>query len=76
MMTYKVKVTTVGNSTGIVLPKELLTKLKIEKGDTLYVTETPTGLKLTAYDEKFAKTMEVARKVMRENRDVLRKLAE
>ena len=76
MMTYKVKVTTVGNSTGIVLPKELLAKLKIEKGDTLYVTETPTGLKLTAYDEKFAKTMEVARKVMRENRDVLRKLAE
>ena len=76
MMTYKVKVTTVGNSTGIVLPKELLAKLKIDKGDTLYVTETPTGLKLTAYDEKFAKTMEVARKVMRENRDVLRKLAE
>ena len=76
MMTYKVKVTTDGNSTGIVLPKELLAKLKIDKGDTLYVTETPTGLKLTAYDEKFAKTMEVARKVMRENRDVLRKLAE
>lgn len=75
-MTYKVKVTTVGNSTGIVLPKELLAKLKIDKGDTLYVTETPSGLQLTPFDEKFARTMEVARKVMRENRDVLRKLAE
>ena len=46
-MAYKVKVTTVGNSTGIVLPKELLAKLKIEKGDTLYVTETPDGVQMT-----------------------------
>jgi putative addiction module antidote len=73
-MTYKVKVTTVGNSTGIVLPKELLAKLKIEKGDTLYVTETPYGVQLTPYDEKFAKVMEAAIKVMRENRDTLRQL--
>lgn len=75
-MTYKVKVTTVGNSTGIVLPKELLMKLKIEKGDTLYVTETPDGVQLTPYDEKFLRVMEAAHEVMRENRDVLRKLAQ
>lgn len=74
-MAYKVKVTTVGNSTGIVLPKELLAKLKVEKGDTLYVTETPTGLQMSPYDERFARTMEAATKIMRENRDVLRKLA-
>lgn len=74
-MAYKVKVTTVGNSTGIVLPKELLAKLKVEKGDTLYVTETPTGLQMSPYDERFARTMEAAAKIMRENRDVLRKLA-
>jgi putative addiction module antidote len=75
-MTYKVKVTTVGSSTGIVLPKELLGKLNISKGDTLYVTETPDGLKLTPYDEEFAQVMEAASRIMRENRDVLRKLAE
>jgi putative addiction module antidote len=75
-MTYKVKVTTVGSSTGIVLPKELLGKLNISKGDTLYVTETPDGLKLTPYDEEFVRVMEAASQIMRENRDVLRKLAE
>jgi putative addiction module antidote len=75
-MAYKVKVTTVGNSTGIVLPKELLMKLKIEKGDTLYVTETPDGVQLTPYDEKFLRVMDAAAQVMRENRDVLRKLAQ
>ena len=65
-----------GDSTGIVLPKEILARLRIEKGDMLYVTETPDGVQLTPYTEKFARTMEVADRVMRENRDVLRKLAE
>jgi putative addiction module antidote len=75
-MTYKVKVTTVGNSTGIVLPKELLTKLNIHKGDTLYVTETPDGVQLTPYEEEFARTMEVAEGIMRRYRDTLRQLAQ
>jgi len=71
-----VKVTTVGNSVGIVLPKEILARLNIQKGDTLYVTETPEGVQLTPYDEKFMRVMEAANQIMRENRDVLRKLAE
>jgi putative addiction module antidote len=75
-MTYKVKVTTVGNSTGIVLPKELLAKLKIEKGDILYVTETPDGVQMTPFDQKFIRVMDAAAQIMRENRDVLRKLAQ
>jgi putative addiction module antidote len=75
-MTYKVKVTTVGNSTGIVLPKELLTRLNIQKGDSLYVTETPDGVQLTPYDLKFVRVMDAAAQIMRENRDVLRKLAQ
>ena len=75
-MAYKVKVTTVGNSTGIVLPKELLMKLKIEKGDTLYITETPDGVQLTPYQEEFARTMEVAEDIMRRYRDTLRQLAQ
>ncbi len=75
-MTTTVKVTTVGNSVGIVLPKEMLARLNIQKGDTLYVTEMPDGVQLTPYDEKFVRVMEAANQIMRENRDVLRKLAE
>lgn len=68
--------TTVGNSTGVILPKELLEKLRISKGDSLYVTETPRGVELSPYDEEFAAQMETAEAIMREDRDVLKKLAE
>lgn len=71
-----VKVTTVGNSVGIVLPKELLERLRISKGDMLHVAETPNGIELTPYQEEFAQQMDVAERVMRQDRDVLRKLAE
>jgi putative addiction module antidote len=70
------KVTTVGNSTGIVLPKEILERLRVEKGDSLYVLETPNGIELTAYNPEFAAQMDAAEEVMREDRDALRKLAE
>jgi putative addiction module antidote len=70
------KVTTVGNSTGIVLPREVLAKLKVEKGDTVFFSETPSGINLTAYDETVARQMETARRMMRKYRNVLRKLAE
>lgn len=69
------KVTTVGNSIGIVLPKEVLAKLRVEKGDTLYAIETPNGIELSAYNPEFAKQMDVAETIMREDRDVLKKLA-
>jgi putative addiction module antidote len=75
-MATTVKITTVGNSAGIVLPKEILSHLNVHKGDSLYVTKTQDGIHLVAYEETFAAQMEVAREVMRENRDVLRKLAE
>ena len=70
------KLTTVGNSTGVVLPKEILAKLRVSKGDTLHVIETPNGIELTPYDPAFAEQIEVAERVMREDRDVLRRLAE
>lgn len=72
----KLKVTTVGNSTGVILPKELLEKLRIAKGDILYVTETPRGVELSPYDDEFVQQMEIAESIMREDRDVLKKLAE
>jgi putative addiction module antidote len=74
-MATAVKITTIGNSVGIVLPKEVLAKLNVEKGDSLYLIDTPNGVQLTAYDQTFSNEMEAARRVMRKNRDVLRKLA-
>ena len=71
-----VKLTTIGNSTGIVLPKELLERLRVQKGDVLHVLETPNGLELRAWNDEFAQDMAMAEKIMREDRDVLRKLAE
>ncbi|OSM07657.1 AbrB/MazE/SpoVT family DNA-binding domain-containing protein [Magnetofaba australis] len=68
------KLIAVGNSTGVVLPKELLARLRVEKGDSLFAVETPEGIELTAYDPEFARQMDVAEEIMREDRDVLKKL--
>lgn len=72
----RLKLTAIGNSVGVVLPKELLARLRVGKGDLLHVTETPTGIELTPYDPEVAAQMEAAEAIMREDRDVLRKLAE
>ena len=70
------KVTTIGNSTGVILPKEVLQRLRVNKGDRLYAVETPNGVELTPYDPDFANQMEAAERVMREGRDVLKRLAD
>lgn len=75
-MVTTVKITTVGNSAGIILSKELMEKLRVSKGDILSVSETPDGIQLNPYDEEVAQQMEVAERIMRENRNMLRKLAQ
>lgn len=72
----KLKITTVGNSAGVILPKELLSRLRLDKGDELYVLETPDGIRLTTYDPVFAEQMAVANGVMREDRTLLHQLSE
>ena len=72
----KLKITAVGNSAGVILPKELLARLRVAKGDALYATELPDGVKLTPFDPKLAGQMEVAERVMRKRRTLLNKLAE
>lgn len=74
-MAYTLKLITIGNSVGLVLPRELLVKLRAEKGDNVYVLETPGGIELTPFDPELSAQMEIAEDVMKENRDVLRKLA-
>lgn len=71
----KVKVTPVGNSMGILLPKEALAKLKAERGDTLYLVEGPDGYTLTPYQQDFEEQMEVAGSLMKRYRNTLRELA-
>src|SRR5690606_34682412 len=72
----KLKITSIGNSAGLILPKEILARLRLEKGDELYVLETPDGIKLTTFDPTLAEQMEVAEQIMREDRQVLHKLAQ
>ncbi len=71
----EVKVKAIGNSKGVIFSKEILAKLRVDKGDRLFVTETPNGIELSAYDPDFAAQMDMAEEVMHEDRDVLRKLA-
>ena len=75
-MTTTVKITTVGNSAGIVLPKELLSHMNVEKGDMLFVTKTPEGIQIIPYENEFAAKMEVAERVIGKYKDALKRLAE
>lgn len=75
-MNAPLKITKIGNSAGIVLPKDLLARLRVGVGDTLYVTEAPDGIRITAADPDFADKMAAAERVMREDRDILRILAQ
>jgi putative addiction module antidote len=70
------KIIAIGNSAGIILPKETLARLNLAKGDTLYLNETPAGFQISPYDEEFAAKMEVADRVVRRYRDAFKKLAE
>ena len=71
----KLKLTAVGNSAGVVLPKEILARLKLEKGDSVYLTECQDGYRLTPYNPEFEQQMKAARRVMLTRRAALRELA-
>lgn len=71
----KAKVIGVGNSIGLTLPKEVLGKLKVDKGDYLYLVETANGYEVVAYDHDFVEQMEIAQRIMREDRNILKVLA-
>jgi putative addiction module antidote len=69
------KITAIGNSAGIILPKEVLAQLGVDKGDSLSVVSTPNGIELSAYDPTFDEKMKVARDIMARYRNALRELA-
>ena len=75
MSTEFLVIRAIGNSSGVVLPKELLESLNLAQGDRLFVTRVQDGLTLRPFDDTFAKQMKVAREVMHRRRNVLRELA-
>lgn len=74
-MNMPLKITKIGNSAGVILPKELLAQLRVGPGDTLYVTEAPDGVRITTANPDFEAKMALAEQIMREDRDILRVLA-
>jgi putative addiction module antidote len=74
--TEVIQIRKIGNSVGLILPKELLARLKLKEGDKLHLTEEPErGFKLSPYDPKHAEAMRIAREVMDEYQDTFRALA-
>lgn len=75
-MAIETKVRKIGNSLGIVLPKEALNALKVEEGTSLYLTEAPEGsMRVTPDRPGFAEKMEIAERLMNRYRNALRELA-
>lgn len=72
---HTLKLAQIGNSVGLVLPKEVLARLKLEKGDTVFLTDSPEGLRITPYDPSLAEEIEAGRDFMREFRDTFHQLA-
>jgi len=73
---FKLEVTEIGDSLGIVLPKEVLDQFNVRVGDFLFLTESSDGIQITPCDSAFEEEMKLARKFMRAHRDALRELAE
>jgi putative addiction module antidote len=69
------KITQIGNSLGLILPKEILARMKLTKGDAVFLTDTPSGVAITPYNEEFETQMDAARVIMKARRNVLRELA-
>jgi putative addiction module antidote len=74
-MNKPLKLIPIGNSTGVILPKEVLRELGAERGQSISYIKTPHGIELRPHDAAFERQMEVAREVMRRHRSALRELA-
>ncbi|MEQ1932654.1 MAG: AbrB/MazE/SpoVT family DNA-binding domain-containing protein [Fimbriimonadaceae bacterium] len=71
----KLKVTQIGNSAGVILPKDVIERLGVKKGDSLYVCETPHGYNISKHDPEFETQMEIARQITVQYANALRELA-
>lgn len=69
------KLTAIGNSVGVILPKEALSRMHVQKGDSLYLVESLDGYQITPYNKELMKQLELAEDVMKEDREALKALA-
>ena len=69
------KFTQIGNSVGLIFPKEVMARMKVEKGDTVFLTEAANGVTLTPYDPELEEQLKLGREFMREFRDTFHQLA-
>lgn len=74
-MNKTLKLIPIGNSTGVILPKDLLASLGVQEGDQLFLVKTPNGVEFRRADPEFAEDMALAREIMRQDRAILRELA-
>ena len=72
---HTLKLTQIGNSVGLILPKEVLVRLKLVKGDTVFLTDAPGAVTITPHDPSFEEQLEIGREFMREYRDTFNALA-
>jgi putative addiction module antidote len=71
----KLKITTIGASAGVILNKEVMARLRVKKGDSVFLTEAPGGYRITPYDPEFERQMTLAEEIMHDDRDILRALS-
>jgi putative addiction module antidote len=76
MITTELTIRKVGNSMGVTFPKELLNKLRVSEGEKIYLTETPEGVLISAYDPAFAEAMEAYAEGSSKYRNTLHQLAQ
>jgi putative addiction module antidote len=69
------KLKRIGNSVGVIIPKEVLARMNLDEGDSLFLTEAPGGYRLTPYEPEFEAQMAAARRIMKKRRNALRELA-
>lgn len=75
-MNRPLKVVKIGNSAGVILPKDVLARLRVAPGDELFFSERPDGFRITASNPDFAEKMKLAEQIMREDREILHVLAQ
>ncbi|MHB8145780.1 MAG: AbrB/MazE/SpoVT family DNA-binding domain-containing protein [Vulcanimicrobiaceae bacterium] len=71
----RLKLTRIGNSIGAIFPKDVLTRMNVDVGDVVYLTDSPDGVRVTPYNPDFERQMTVAENVMKKRRAALRELA-
>ena len=74
-MTKPSKIIKIGNSVGVILPRDVLARLRVELGDEVFFSESPSGVTMSPADPDFVEAMIAAEEIMREDRDILAVLA-